>query len=210
MLQAAALEGSPSPHFAVRVSRWLNDGVMGFLALVAVVLAATPFFFSLSPAGEGRLIGAEWAIIGVFAVEYASNLALAIDKRAHVLGPWRLLDLATIALPLIALTLHVHGELVASLRDEVAHLHDALVHFREGLHSLIGMHINVASFEMNKVMRVLAIVSVLGMIPAVFFGILSLKLSGMPDAWSVSEVLFGLSVGMLMSLYLFHVKGWLR
>ncbi len=473
MHEASDTSTSTARLVAVRAAHILNDATMGFLALAAVTLAAQPFFFAIGPDVNALLIDAEWVIVGIFAVEYLANLALAADKKAHVLSAWRLLDLATVVLPFVALLPHVSGELVSapalrllrllraavftaragtemiserkrrveralgpmqvsflregagsgspgaswddvlrrvaepdgawyhasgldsgrferaacaaglppgllekllkkarytrwhstgpytslftwfprardgerldversgtlllvgekglftlsqdaadlqdavvealprlqppadlpypvrltyaylrllleansdivhrleeeihlledeparenrqvffakvfhvereisaakydlarlktvlatmgqtqrafkgltqshqellgSLTEEVSHLHDALVHSRESLHSLIGMHINVASFEMNKVMRVLAIVSVLGMIPAVFFGILSLNLEGVPKAWSLGQVLFGMSTGTLMCLYVFHVKGWLR
>ena len=45
--------------------------------------------------------------------------------------------------------------------------HEEVKSLRESVVSLMDLHMNVASFEMNRVMRVLAILSALGLVPAV-------------------------------------------
>src|SRR5688572_22727622 len=76
---------------------------MGFLALAALCAGVAPLLFSL-PAGLARAIAvAEWAIIALFAVEYAVHLALARDRRRYVLNPWRILDAIIILAPLVSL-----------------------------------------------------------------------------------------------------------
>jgi Mg2+ and Co2+ transporter CorA len=81
---------------------------------------------------------------------------------------------------------------------------------REAVVSIIDLHMNVASFEMNKVMRLLAVVSVLGMIPAVVMGLLGMNVEGSPWPLTLPQVCFGVSMGMLLCLYAFLAKGWIR
>ena len=64
---------------------------MGFLALAAVS-AGLPALFSLSDGTARALHALEWAIIGVFALEYGVHLAAAEHKRRYVRDPWRILD----------------------------------------------------------------------------------------------------------------------
>ena len=97
-----------------------------------------------------------------------------------------------------------------SLVEDADYLYETVVNTREGLLSLIDLHLNVVSFEMNRVMRVLAVVSVLGLIPAVVGGLLGMNLRDNPWPFTLPQVSFSICLGMLVCLYLFFVKGWLR
>jgi Mg2+ and Co2+ transporter CorA len=99
---------------------------------------------------------------------------------------------------------------VTSLQDQAEYLYHTVTNIREGVLSLIELHLNVVSFEMNKVMRVLAIVSALGLVPAVVGGLLGMNLEGNPWSITLPQVTFGVSMGMLLCLYVFYVRGWLR
>jgi Mg2+ and Co2+ transporter CorA len=63
---------------------------------------------------------------------------------------------------------------------------------------------------MNRVMRVLAVVSVLGLIPSVIGGLFGMNLSDTPWPFTLPQVAFAVIFGMVLCLYLFFVKGWLR
>ncbi len=86
-----------------RLAGVLNEAVMGFLALAALSLGLAPFLFELPPGIEQGFDAAEWAIVGLFALEYAANFALAKDRRKFALHPWRLLDAVIIVAPLLSL-----------------------------------------------------------------------------------------------------------
>lgn len=103
-----------------------------------------------------------------------------------------------------------HGEDLRSLRDDADYLYETLVNTREGVMSLIELHLNVVSYEMNRVMRILAVFSVLGLIPAVAGGLLGMNLIDNPWPATLPHVAFGVCFGMTMCFYLFFVKGWLR
>jgi Mg2+ and Co2+ transporter CorA len=81
----------------------LNEAVMGFAALAALSLGLAPFLFELPTGIEQAFDVAEWLIIGLFALEYAANFALATDRRKFALDPWRVLDAAIIVTAMLSL-----------------------------------------------------------------------------------------------------------
>ncbi len=96
------------------------------------------------------------------------------------------------------------------LADTADYLYETVNNVREGVLSLIELHLNVVSFEMNRVMRVLAVVSVLGLIPAVVGGLFGMNLADNPWPFTLPQVTFVVCFAMVTSLYFFVVKGWLR
>jgi len=103
-----------------------------------------------------------------------------------------------------------HRAVFRTLADEADYLHATVDGIREGVLSLIELHLNIVSFDMNKFMRLLAVVSVLGLIPAVVGGLFGMNLADNPWPLTLPQVTFGVSMGMLLCLYIFFVKGWLR
>jgi Mg2+ and Co2+ transporter CorA len=81
---------------------------------------------------------------------------------------------------------------------------------RDSVHSVIDLHVNMVSFGMNRFMRLLAVVSALGLIPAVVGGLLGMNVAGNPWQVTLAQVGFGVSMAMLACLYVFLVRGWLR
>ena len=81
---------------------------------------------------------------------------------------------------------------------------------KESLKSLMELHMNVTSFEMNKFMKLLAIVGFLGLIPSVAGGLLGMNVEGNPWSVTLGQVAFVIAMGMASSLYVFAIKGWLR
>jgi Mg2+ and Co2+ transporter CorA len=96
------------------------------------------------------------------------------------------------------------------LSATAVYLYETVVNIREEALSVIELHLNVVSFDMNRVMRVLAVVSVLGLIPAVIGGLFGMNLVDNPWPFTLPQVAFVICFGMLIGLYLFFVKGWLR
>lgn len=111
---------------------------------------------------------------------------------------------------------NVHGarredrEFLRSVAEEAESLHETSSTLRESLVSLMDLHMNVASFEMNKGMRMLAILSAVALIPAVVGGLLGMNLVGNPWPATLPQVAFGVLWGMAVAVYLFFVKGWIR
>lgn len=105
---------------------------------------------------------------------------------------------------------HALSEYLRVLADEAGYVYETVFNAREALLSLIDLHINVVSFELNKVMRVLAVLSGLGLVPAIVGGLLGMNILGNPWPVSLAEVSFGVTTAMVLALYVFVVRGWLR
>jgi Mg2+ and Co2+ transporter CorA len=63
---------------------------------------------------------------------------------------------------------------------------------------------------MNRFLKLLAVVSFLGLIPSVAGGLLGMNVAGNPWPVSLGQVAFCVAMGMATSLYVFAVKGWLK
>ncbi len=102
-----------------------------------------------------------------------------------------------------------HERLFDILMDEATYLHETAQDARENLLSLIDLYINTTSYEMNKVMRIIAVITCLGIIPAVG-GLLGSNLIGNPwgvHLWEVFSVVGVIMVGMG---WVFYRVGWLK
>jgi Mg2+ and Co2+ transporter CorA len=97
-----------------------------------------------------------------------------------------------------------------NLLGEMESLYETLDKEKEEVKALIEHHINLKSFEMNKFLRLLAVVSFLGLIPSVVGGMLGMNVMGNPWPVTLGQVVFGVAMSMAVSLYVFAVKGWLR
>lgn len=101
-------------------------------------------------------------------------------------------------------------EVVRALATDAEWVHHTASNAREALASLIDLRLNLASFEMNRVMRVLAVVSVLGLVPALAGGLLGMNLVESPWSLTLAQVSYAVASVMALLLYTFVAKGWLR
>lgn len=86
---------------------------------------------------------------------------------------------------------------------------------KESLNSLIELHINNVSYDMNRVMKVIAVITCLAIIPSVIGGLLGVNLvteSGNPIGFQFypPEIAFLVCSLMFLGLYAFYKMGWLR
>ncbi|WP_158969122.1 CorA family divalent cation transporter [Paraglaciecola sp. L3A3] len=96
------------------------------------------------------------------------------------------------------------------LADDALDLYDNIEDIRESLQGLVDLRLNVASFQMNRVMRLLALLTALALIPATIGGLLGMNITDAPWPATLSQIAFGVGVTMTLSLYIFAIKGWLR
>ena len=96
------------------------------------------------------------------------------------------------------------------LADDADDLYGSIEDVRDSLQALVDLRLNVSSFQMNRVMRVLALLTALALVPATAGGLLGMNLQDTPWPATLGQVSFGVAVGMALSLYFFVVKGWLR
>lgn len=99
---------------------------------------------------------------------------------------------------------------LGALGRHIEFLYTTVDNLREGVISIIELHMNSASFEMTRFMRLLAVVNVLALIPAVVGGLLGMNILGAPWPLDMSQVAFGTVLANVFCLYYFAVKGWLR
>lgn len=103
-----------------------------------------------------------------------------------------------------------HRELFTLLADDAGDLYATVDDLRETLAAVVDLRLNVSSFQMNRVMRLLALLTALALIPATVGGLLGMNVLGSPWPATFGQVTFGVAAGMALSLYVFAVKGWLR
>ena len=103
-----------------------------------------------------------------------------------------------------------HEKVFDILKDEASYLHENAVNVRDNLESLIELYINTTSHQMNRVMRLIAVLTCLGIIPAIIFGALGTNVSGNPwgiQLWQVFTIPLLL---MLVLGWIFYRLGWLK
>lgn len=96
------------------------------------------------------------------------------------------------------------------LYGEVEYMYETALNIRESLISLIELHINTVSYDINRVMRVLAVITCLAIIPAVIGGLLGVNLVDNPYDLRISEVFFIVLSLMLLGTYAFYKMDWLK
>jgi Mg2+ and Co2+ transporter CorA len=103
-----------------------------------------------------------------------------------------------------------YPSLFAILFDESVYLSEASANIRDNLFSLIDLRINTVSVGLNRVMRILAVITSLGLIPSIISGLFGENLIDSPYPVRLSEVfLLELSI-MLLVAYAIYRRGWLR
>ena len=102
-----------------------------------------------------------------------------------------------------------------SLHSESKYICRTARNVRESLSSLIELHINTVSYDLNRVMKVIAVITCLAIIPSVIGGLLGVNLvteSGNSIGFQlyIPEIVFLVCSSMLLGLYAFYKMGWLR
>jgi Mg2+ and Co2+ transporter CorA len=97
-----------------------------------------------------------------------------------------------------------------ALAAQADYLHETVEKAQEALLTLLDIHLNMASYDVNRFMRLLAVVSSLALIPTIIGGLLGMNILGNPWSVTLSQVAFGTFVLMLGVLYAFMAKGWLH
>jgi Mg2+ and Co2+ transporter CorA len=102
------------------------------------------------------------------------------------------------------------AEVFGILSEQADYLYETADNLREGLVSLIELHLNTVSYEMNRFMRLLAMVSVLGLVPATVGGLLGMNILGNPWPVTLGQVTFFVGLVVLAILYVFMTRGNLQ
>lgn len=103
-----------------------------------------------------------------------------------------------------------HLSLFDILYDEAVYLFETSENVRDNLISLIELHINTVSFGLNRVMRMLAVITSLALIPSIVSGLLGENLIDSPYPVTIFEIFFLVLSTMLLAAYTFYRHGWFR
>ncbi|HEY9247262.1 MAG TPA: CorA family divalent cation transporter, partial [Candidatus Methanoperedens sp.] len=96
------------------------------------------------------------------------------------------------------------------LFDESVFLSETSNTIRDNLISLIDLRINTESVGLSRVMKILAVITSIGLIPSIISGLFGENLMDSPYPVRLAEIFFlELSI-MLLAAYAFYSRGWLR
>jgi Mg2+ and Co2+ transporter CorA len=102
-----------------------------------------------------------------------------------------------------------HQRLFDIMADEATYLKETAENARDNLLSLIDLYINTKSFELNKVMRLVAVITSLSIFAALA-GLFGSNIVGNPWDIQLWQLFGGLAVLMLAALWVFYRLGWLK
>ena len=108
-----------------------------------------------------------------------------------------------------------HRRNINTLHSESKYICRTARNVKQSLDTLIELHINTVSYDLNRIMRVIAVITCLAIIPSVIGGLLGVNLV-MENGDSIGfqlyipEVVFLVCSLMLLGLYAFYKMGWLR
>ncbi len=96
------------------------------------------------------------------------------------------------------------------LAEEAQFLDETADDLAERVQSLIDLYINQEAFETNRVLKILAVITSLAVVPAVVSGLLGQNLLGQPYDAQLWQVVAGIGIATSFLLYCFLKLGWLR
>jgi len=96
------------------------------------------------------------------------------------------------------------------LLDRCSYLSDAASNSNDNLSDLIDFYINSTSFQMNRVMKVLAVMTALTIFPAVAGGLLGTNILGNPWDITLEQLVTLVVMTMMATGWTYYKLGWLR
>ncbi len=96
------------------------------------------------------------------------------------------------------------------LQQGAAYLNEIADDLTENLQSIIDLYINQTSFETNRILKILAVITSISVIPSAIGGIMGMNLLDMPYGAYLWQVAFIISITMTFAAYVFIKLGWLK
>lgn len=96
------------------------------------------------------------------------------------------------------------------LQDSAEYLNEIAHDTIDNLRSTIDLYINQTSFETNRILKILAVITALSVIPSAVGGLMGMNLLDAPFAAYLWQVCFIIGVAMTFALYMFYKLGWLK
>jgi Mg2+ and Co2+ transporter CorA len=101
-------------------------------------------------------------------------------------------------------------EVFQVLQDSATYLDEISHDLMGNLRSIIELYINQTSFETNKILKILAVVTSVSVIPSAVGGLIGMNLLDVPFGAYLWQVCFVIGVAMSLAVYIFYKLGWLK
>lgn len=99
---------------------------------------------------------------------------------------------------------------IRSLVDRCSLLSDNAQHVADSFAWMVDFYLNTASFSMNRVMKLLAVLTALTMVPALVGGLLGMNLIDNPWPATLLQMVSVVALVMLMTAWVYYNIGWLK
>ena len=96
------------------------------------------------------------------------------------------------------------------LQDGAGYLNEISHDLIENLRSIIDLYINQTSFEANRILKILAVVTSISVIPTAVSGLLGTNLVDVPFGAYLWQLSFVITICMAFAAYAFIKLGWLK
>ncbi len=96
------------------------------------------------------------------------------------------------------------------LQDDAIYLNEIADDLMDNLKSIIDLYINQTSFETNKILKILAVVTSISVIPSALGGLIGMNLLDAPFGAYLWQVGFVIGIIMAFVAYVFVKLGWLK
>jgi Mg2+ and Co2+ transporter CorA len=96
------------------------------------------------------------------------------------------------------------------LQDDAVYLNEISHDLIENLRSVIDLYINQTSFETNRILKILAVVTAISVFPSAVGGLMGMNMLDAPYGAYLWEVAFIIGVAMAFVGYMFIKLGWLK
>jgi Mg2+ and Co2+ transporter CorA len=96
------------------------------------------------------------------------------------------------------------------LQEAASYLNEIAIDLTNNLQSIINLYINQTSFETNRILKVLAVITALAVIPSALGGLIGMNLLDSPFGAYLWQVVSMVGIVMAFMGYLFYKLGWLK
>ena len=97
-----------------------------------------------------------------------------------------------------------------SLIDRCSLLSDNTQHVSDSFAWMVDFYLNTTSFSMNRVMKILAVLTALTMVPAIVGGLLGMNLIGNPWPATLLQMVTIVGLVMILTAWVYFNLGWLK
>ncbi|MCW4028650.1 MAG: ion transporter [Candidatus Bathyarchaeota archaeon] len=96
------------------------------------------------------------------------------------------------------------------LQEGASYLNELSHDMIDNLRSIIDLYINETSFETNRILKILAVITSISVIPSAISGVIGTNLLDVPYGAYLWQVSFLIGVAMVFVVYTFYKLGWLK